>query len=344
LDSRFAWFVGRRAVNAVVTIIFMIALIFTIVHLVAPTPEDLARLYIGGTAHITQAILQQVAKRYGFTQPVYIQFLTYVWNFFHGNLGTDSIYNIPEIIVIERYFPITIDMVVLGTILGVVLGIFTGTIAASNRNTATDYGIKALYLGTWAAPPFLAAIVFQIVMAYYLHLLPTGGVANPVLTVPPAVTGLPLIDSLLAHDWTFLYSYLQHLILPALTIALISFGAITRITRATMVDSLDKDYVRLAYMKGLTKRKVVYGTAFRNALIPIITLLAITFAFSIGGAVIVEDIFNYHGIGYFAVNAAYALDYPAVLGITIFVGLAVIIANFIADILYGVMDPRVRLT
>jgi peptide/nickel transport system permease protein len=233
---------------------------------------------------------------------------------------------------------------VLGNVVGVLLGIFTGAIAASNRNTATDYGIKAVYLGTWAAPPFLVAILLQLVLAYYLGLLPTGGVANPVLAFPPAVTGLPLVDSLLAQNWTFLYSYLQHLILPALSIAVISFGGITRITRATMVDALDKDYVKLAYMKGLTKRKVVYGTAFRNAVIPIITLLALTFAFSVGGAVIIEDIFAYHGIGFFTVQAIYALDYPAVLATTIIIGVAVIVSNFIADVLYGAMDPRVRLT
>jgi peptide/nickel transport system permease protein len=342
MDSHFVWFLSRRAVNAVVTVILMVAIIFAIIHLVAPRPVDLARLYVG--PHFNQAELVQIAHRYGFDQPIYNQFVNYVIGFFQGNLGIDSIYNIPEILVIQRYFPITLDMVVLGTILGVVLGIFTGAIAASNRNSKTDYGIKALYLGTWAAPPFLVGVFLQLVLAYYLNLLPVAGVADPVLSFPPAVTGLPLIDSTLALDWHFLYSYMQHLVLPAFTIALISFGGITRLTRATMVDALDKDYVKLAYMKGLGKRKVVWGTAFRNAIIPIITLLAITFAYSVGGAVIVEDIFSYHGIGFFAVQASYVLDYPAILAITIITGVAVIIANFIADVLYGVMDPRVRLT
>jgi peptide/nickel transport system permease protein len=129
-----------------------------------------------------------------------------------------------------------------------------------------------------------------------------------------------------------------------MTIAVISFGGITRLTRATMVDALDKDYVKLAYMKGLPKRKVVYGTAFRNAVIPIITLLAIIFAFAVGGALVVELIFQYHGIGYFTLQAVYAFDYPGILSTTIIIGLSVIISNFIADVLYGVMDPRVRLT
>jgi peptide/nickel transport system permease protein len=341
--SRFPLFVARRAVNVVVTIILMIALIFVIVHLVAPTPEDLAHLYTGRGC-ISQSFCLQLAHRYGLDQPLYIQFYNYVVGVFQGNLGTDTIYGLPELQVIQQFLPITLEMVVIGSILGVVLGVFTGAIAASNRNTKTDYGIKGLYLITWAAPPFLAAIVLQLVLAYYLNLLPTANIADLSLIAPPAVTGLPMIDAILASNWTYLYSYLQHLVLPAITIGLISFGSITRITRASMVDAMDKDYVKLAYMKGLTKRKVVYGTAFRNAIIPIVTLLALTFGFAIGGAVVVEYIFNYHGIGYFTIQASYAFDYPAVLGITIIVGLSVIIANFVADVLYGVMDPRVRLT
>lgn len=322
----------------------MVAIVFVIIHLVAPTPVDLARLYTGGHGGTSTVFLQQIAHRLGLDQPIYIQFWNYVVGMFQGNLGTDTFYNVPELQVIERFLPITLDMVLIGSVLGVLIGIFTGAIAASNRNTSTDYTVKATYLITWAAPPFLAAIVLQLVLAYYLNLLPTSGIADLSLTPPPVITGLPLIDSLWAQNWVYLYSYLQHLILPALTIGLISFGSITRITRASMVDALDKDYVKLAYMKGLPKRKVVYGTAFRNAVIPIITLLALTFGFAIGGAVVIEDIFGYHGIGNFAVNAAYNLDYPAIIGITVILGISIIIANFIADILYGVMDPRVRLT
>jgi len=341
--SRFLLFVARRAVNAVVTLILMMALIFALIHIVAPTPEDLARLYVSNP-HFTQAQLAEEAHRLGLDQPVWTQFYNYVVNFFHGNLGTDTIYEIPEIVVIERFFPITLEMVVIGSLIGVLIGIFTGAIAASNRNSPTDYGIKATYLVTWAAPPFLAAIALQLFLAYYLNLLPPGNIADISMIPPHVVTGLPMVDSIIAGDWAYLVSYLRHLVLPAVTIGLISFGSITRITRASMVDALDKDYVKLAYMKGLPKRKVVYGTAFRNAIIPIITLVALTFAFAIGGAIVVEYVFAYHGIGYFTVQAIYNLDYPAILAITVIIGLSVIVANFIADVLYGMMDPRVRLT
>ncbi len=224
------------------------------------------------------------------------------------------------------------------------IGIYTGAIAAANRNRPADYGLKAVYLTTWSTPLFLVGFIMQLIFAYWLKLLPATGVVDPTFAAPVAVTGAPLIDALLARDWVYLYSVIRHLILPASAIAVASFGLITRLTRASMIDALDKDYVKLAYMKGLSKSKVVWGTAFRNAVIPIITLLALTFAFSAGGAVVIEDVFAYHGMGYFTVNAIYNLDYPAILAFTVIIGISVVVANLIADLLYAVADPRVRLT
>jgi peptide/nickel transport system permease protein len=246
--------------------------------------------------------------------------------------------------VLKEYLPVTLELVIVGQALGVLVGIYTGAIAASNRNKPADYGLKAIYLTTWSTPVFLVGFIMQLIFAYWLRLLPATGVVNPTYVTPHLVSGAPLIDSLIAGDWTYLYSVIQHLILPASAIAVSSFGLITRLTRASMIDALDRDYVKLAYMKGLSKSKVVWGTAFRNAVIPIITLIALTFAFSAGGAVVVEDVFAYHGMGYFTVNAIYNLDYPAILAFTVIIGVSVVVANLIADLLYAVADPRVRLT
>jgi peptide/nickel transport system permease protein len=234
--------------------------------------------------------------------------------------------------------------VVIGQIIGVLIGLYTGAIAAANRNRAPDYGMKALYLTTWSAPVFLVGFVMQLVVSYWLNLLPATGVVDPTLPPPSTITGAPLVDALIGHDWLYFWNALQHLLLPAFTIALIGFGLVTRLERASMIDALDSDYVKLAYMKGLGKQRVVWGTAFRNALIPIITLVALLFAFSVGGAVIVEDVFGYHGMGFFTVQAIYNDDYTAILAFTLISGIAVVIANFIADVLYAVADPRVRLT
>jgi peptide/nickel transport system permease protein len=336
-------FLVRRVINACITIIIMILILFFLVHVVAPTPVAMARLY-SPNPRASTAVLENIARNQGFYDPLPVQFWNYLKNVFSGNFGTDLMTGNPEIMMIGQYLPISLQIVIIGNILGVLIGIFTGTISASNRNTKTDYGIKGLYLVTWAAPTFIVAALLQLVVAYWFGLLPPSGLVNSLLTAPKTVTGFPLIDSLVAGDWAYFWSVVQHIVLPSLAIAIMGFGLITRLTRASMIDALDKDYVKLSYMKGQTKRKVVYGTAFRNALIPVITIVALTFGLSLAGAVVVEDIYNYHGIGYFTVQSVYSFDYVALLALTIIFGVAIIAANLIADLLYAVADPRVRLS
>lgn len=344
--SNFVLYLIRRCVNAVITIVLLLALTFILLHTIIRTPAGLARV-ICGNPHCSNAAIQLIIKNNGLANPIWIQFLTYINNVFHGNLGKDTLVQFsghPELQVIGSFLPITLELVVTGSALGILIGIYTGAIAASNRNRVQDYGIKAVYLTTWSAPVFLVGFIMQLVFAYWLKLLPAHGIANIFLSVPKVITGAPVIDALIEGKWAYAYSATQHLLLPACAIAVAGFGITTRLTRASMIDALDRDYVKLAYMKGLSKRNVVWGTAFRNAVIPIITLIALTFAFSVGGAVIIEDIFSYYGMGWFTVQAIYYTDYPAILAFTLIIGLAVIIANLIADLLYAVADPRVRLT
>lgn len=299
---------------------------------------------IAGNPRVSPSNIALIIKENGLNLPLWQQFFNYLAGIFQGNWGTDTIYKIPEIHVLEEFLPITLELIIIAQVVGVLVGLYTGGIAASNRNRPQDYAVKAVYLTTWSAPIFLVGFIVQLVFAYWLNLLPSVGYVDPTLIPPHAVTGFPLIDSLVAGDWTYLYSTLQHLVLPATAIAVAGFGLVTRLTRASMIDALDKDYVKLAYMKGLSKRKVVWGTAFRNAVIPIITLIALLFAFSAGGAVVIEDIFAYHGMGYFVTQAIYNTDYTAILAYTVIIGISVVGANLIADLLYAVADPRVRLS
>lgn len=341
--SNIAFYITRRAMNAVVTILFLIFMLFVMIHIILPTPIAEARLY-ASNPRITVAALQEIANTYGLNLPLPTQFYNYVVNLLSGNLGVDTQYHIPELQVMEKFIPVTLELVIAGNILGVLIGLYTGSISAANRNRPLDYGTKAIYLTTWSAPVFLVGFVVQVAFAFWLQLLPSSGVVDPSLVAPPATTGVPMVDALLVGNWTYFWSVAQHLILPALALAIVSFGLVTRISRASMIDALDKDYVKLAYMKGLSKSKVVWGTAFRNALIPIITLVALIFAFSAGGAVIIEDVFFYHGAGWFTVNAVYNFDYPAILAFTVIIGLCVVVSNLVADLLYAAADPRVRLT
>jgi len=342
MRSNFFFFLVRRAVNAFVTLLLLILLVFVLIHVVLPTPEAMAKVYIGST-HYTQSELQSVIVRYGLDQPIYVQFLNYLANALSGNFGMDSLYKVPEMQLLDKFIPITLEFVVVAIFLQVVIGVLTGGLAALYRGKAVDWGIKALYLVSWAAPVFLWATLLQFGFAYDLKLLPSMNVANPLLTPPKPITGYPLIDSALEGDWSYFDSLLQHMVLPVLAIAITGFGLTTRMMRSSSIEVLDRDYVRLAYMKGLSGGKVFFGTVFRNAIIPIITLTAVQFGFAISGAVVIEDIFLYKGMGFFLYQSVVNLDYVAILTTTIIIGISVIVANFVADVLYALVDPRVRL-
>ena len=342
MENNIFFYFIRRLINAIITLIVLVLLVFVLVHVILPTPQAMAKVYIGGT-HFSQADVNAIIERYGLNKPIYIQFINYLVNVFKGNLGLDTLYHVPVTVLLAKFIPITLEFVLIAIILQVFLGIITGSIAAMWQNRVPDWVVKALYLITWAMPVFLLATLFQFTFAYYLKVLPPFNIANPLLIAPKTITGFPLIDAAIEGDWTYFDSVLRHMVLPILAIAFAGFGVTTRIMRASAIDVLDKDYVRLAYMKGLSGWQVYFKHALKNALIPIITLVALTFAFAIAGAVVVEEIFIYKGMGFYLYESTVTLDYQAILSTTLIIGIAVIIANFIADILYAVVDPRVRL-
>lgn len=335
-------FAIRRAINGIVTLLLLILFVFVLIHVAAPNPASLARIY-AGNPHAPPSEITQIINEYGLDKPLYVQFANYIVDIFSGNWGLDPIYKAPESSLLFHYLAISLQIVIPGDILAAVLGILSGAIAAANRNSLKDKGIKVVYLATWASPPFLLTFLLQLVLAYDLGLLPAHGTVNTLLTAPHAYTPFPIINALLSGDWAYFVSAVRHAILPILSIALITFGLFTRITRASMLDAMESDFTRLSFAKGLRRNYVVYRVALRNSLIPVVTLVALFFGYSVAGAVIVEDIYQYLGIGYFTVQAIEQLDYIAVLDFTIIIGIAVIIANFIADILYAYLDPRVKL-
>ena len=162
--------------------------------------------------------------------------------------------------------------------------------------------------------------------------MPATGIASSALTPPPDVTGFPLLNGIVAGNLGYTLSVIHHMILPALAIALLSFGVITRLTRSSMLDAMESDYFKLELMKGVERNKAIYGTALRNASIPIVTLLALTFGYAVAGAVVVEDIFDYHGMGWFIVQAIYSTDYIAILGTTIIIAISITLAFLGIDI------------
>lgn len=335
-------FVIKRAINAVLTLILLIVLVFILIHLLAPNPIDMARIY-AGNPHAPYSELSAIEVRYGLNKPIYDQIIIYIKDIFTGNWGFDPIYKVPELTLIARYLPRTLELVIPAVIISVLLGLFTGAFAASHRKKAGDYTVKGVYLFTWASPPFLVAIFLDLIIAFDLKLLPAYGFVNPLLKAPPNVAFFPLISALIDHDYVYAYSVLRHMILPVVTLSLISFGVITRLTRSSMLDIVESDYFKMSLMEGMPRSKAIRHVALRNAAIPLVTLIALEFAYAIAGGVVVEDIFDYHGLGWFIYISTVNFDYIAILDSTIIIGILVIAANFIADVLYGIIDPRVTI-
>ncbi|WP_255446812.1 ABC transporter permease [Sulfolobus sp. B1] len=331
----------RRIINAIITIIMLIVVIFILIHVIAPNPLTLAKIY-SGNPHPTYAQLIVIERKYGLNKPLYVQIINYISNLFHGNLGMDPVYKVPVVNLLSKYIPRTLEITIPATVLSVIIGLVTGAIGASNRGKVLDYFVRGVYLVTWSSPTFLIATVLQLGVAYYLKLLPPYGIVNPALTSPSRITGFPLIDSAIAGDWVYFVSVLRHMILPVTSLAVANFGIVTRLSRSSMLVHMNSDYAKLSLVKGLSRRRVVYGVVLRNASIPIVTLIALLFGSSIAGSVAVEDIFQYHGMGWFITNSLLNLDYVGILSTTVIVAVFIIVANLVADILYSVLDPRVR--
>jgi peptide/nickel transport system permease protein len=333
-----AGYVIKRAIYSVLLVIAATILVFLLTHIVAPNP---ANLWAGPRA--TPSAIKAVVNEYHLNQPVYIQLLYYVKDLATFNFGISPFFKQPVASLIEIYFPRTLELAFFAMIIAVALGILTGAFGAAHQDRKGDYAIRGIYMVSWSMPPFLVALLLQLFFAYQWNIFPSSLLADPSLTPPPAVTGLPIIDSIIAGDYAFLSSTILHMVLPAIALALISFGLITRITRSSMLESLRADYVRTAVMKGIGTRRAVYVHALKNSLLPVITVIALTFSYVIAGAVVVEVIFSYEGMGYLITQSVLNYDYPTLIGSTIVIVIAVVAINFVADVLYAVVDPRIRL-
>jgi peptide/nickel transport system permease protein len=273
-----------------------------------------------------------------------MQFYYYLNDLVHGDWGVSPISGQPVFQSLLQYFPATAELTIAALIITIVLGIPLGVVAATNRNKLADHLARVTSLTGVASPPFLLALILQFVFVFYLRIFPdSGGRISVYVAQPPQITGFFTIDSLLAGDWPAFVSSLQHIILPALALAFLTFGLMSRLVRASLLEALVSDYVRTAKAKGLRKTIVIYKHALRNALAQPVTALAVYVAYLLGGSVVVENIFSWPGIGRYAAQAALNFDFPAIMGTTIVFAVCVAVMNLVADILLCVIDPRIRL-
>jgi peptide/nickel transport system permease protein len=228
-------------------------------------------------------------------------------------------------------------------ILAVVLAGVLGTAAAMRRGFPSDQSLRVFSLIGVSTPPFWLALIAFYLLTYKIRLLPSGGRLNPLYDPPPHVTGLYTVDALLAGQWNKFVDAVDHLILPVLVLAFYTLGMLTRFTRSAVLDVLGRDYVRNAWAKGVPAHRVMIRHVLRPALVPIITVAGLAFGTLLAGAVLVERVFSWPGLGQYAYRSANGLDLPAIMGVTLFVAAVYIVINLFVDVLYGVIDPRIRL-
>jgi len=331
----------RRLILAFVSILGVLVITFTLSHVV---PGDPAALVAGKEAD--PQVIEQVREELGLNKPLYQQFLLYFERLFlKFDLGKSIISKRPVVEDIKAYFPATFELVAIPMILVTVLGVWTGAISAIWRNSVLDHIVRIITLSGISIPIFWLALMLQLFAISIFTEFPIDGrVSITVLLHHPMknISGLYIVDSMLQHNWPVFKSAVLHIILPALTVTFCSIAQITRITRAAMIQVMYQDYIRTAEAMGISSLKIIYKYGLRNTFIPVLTVVGMIYKWLLAGSVLLELIFSWPGIGRYAVNAIFSLDFPAIMGVTIFSSMIVIFLNLIIDMLYPVINPTVK--
>ena len=331
-------FVVRRLLLLVPVLAGLVVLLFAWLRAL---PGDPARALLGQRA--TPASIAQVNEAYGFDQPLPVQFVTYVGRLLRGDLGSSSATGQPVLQSFLDRFPATIELALAALLFAVALGVPLGYAAARRAGGALDSLLVGGSLLGVTIPVFFLAYLLKIVFSQWLPLLPTSGRQDPRIDATH-VTGFFVLDGLLTREWDASLDALVHLVLPGIALGTIPLAIIVRITRASVLEVLGEDHVRTARAKGLPRGLVSRRHVLRNALLPVVTTIGLQTGLLFSGAVLTESVFAINGIGSYLFQAISQLDYAVLQGFILFIALTYALVNLVVDILYGVIDPRVRLS
>ena len=334
-------FITRRLAGSAAVLLGLSLITFALARLV---PSNPAAIYIGPKARPEE--IARVAHQLGLDQPLPIQYLTYMRDMLTGDWGTSIGTKQPVLPAILDRLPATIELIAAAMLLAVPLGILLGVLSARWQRRPPDLVVRLVSIVGVSLPAFWLGLLLQVLFFRSLHLLPLTGRIDPDLRFTSPVvetTGLYLIDTALSGNWTAFRDIAMHLVLPAITLAAYPIGLIARMTRASMLEALSQDYVRAARAAGLADRLITYRLALKNALIPVTTVIGLTLAYSLTGTFFVEVVYNWPGLGTFAVKGLLNLDYPVVMGITLFGAVGYVLINLVVDLAQSWLDPRTRL-
>jgi peptide/nickel transport system permease protein len=312
-------YVIRRLLESIPTFIGITIVSFVIIHLV---PGNIAQVFLGPRA--TPFLIAQVNRELGLNKPVPVQYLDWLWQLLHGNLGVSYFQNqsVWQLILIN--VPRTLAIVGIGVLISHVLSIVLGVFQAYKRNTWIDHVLTAVSYFFYSMPVFWLGVIMIIVFSIDINWLPSGGISNPLVTNPG------------------FGSWAQHIALPVATLVLWTVAGWGRYMRSATSESLIQDYIRTARAKGLSDLTVLLKHALRNSIMPLITLFGLSLPALFSGALLIEVVFNYPGLGLLFYNAAIQRDYPVVLGGVVVIGTLTVLGNLIADVLYSLVDPRIQ--
>ena len=274
-------------------------------------------------------------------EPLYSQYYYFMRDLFTGNFGVDPLTGQTILSEILFYLPNTLELVLFSFVIIIIVGIAIGYLAGMHFSTFRDSVARVTYLVSWSTPMYLAAIVAILLFANYIPIFPSGGMYSLSISPPPTVTGFFLVDALIALNLPAFLSNLQHLILPALALAFVNFGLISRAVRSSILNVRWSTYVKTARAKGLTESEVRRKHILRNALIDATSLSAVIFGWVLTSTLVVEELFAWPGLGQFAYQSIFSNDYPVLIPIVVVFTLGVIVANFVADVTYSILDPRI---
>ncbi len=337
--AAFLRFVSRRLAAGMALIIGVTAVTFSLTTLV---PGDPALAVLGESAFDNPAAVEAFRDRYRLDEPLPVQYWAYLSNVVQGDLGESQRTRRPVARDLGEFIPATMELAFVAISIAIVVGITVGTVAAVRRDGLLDQAIRVFSLTGVSMPAFWLALLAFYWLSFRYQLFPGIGRLDPGVRAPETITGMYTVDAALAGDWDTFRNALGHTLLPGMVLAANAIGLLTRFTRSSVLEVLDEDFVRTARAKGLRGWKVVARHVLRAALVPIVTLIGLLFGSVLSGTVLVEAIFSWPGVGQYAFLSANNLDVPAIAGVAMFVAVAYVTINLVVDLLYGAIDPRIR--
>ncbi len=328
----------RRRLLLLVLVVFGVSVVtFVISHMI---PGDPARMMAGERA--SNEVVAQMRISLGLDRPIYEQYLTYARNLLTGDFGLSIRTQRPVLDDLIRFFPATIELALAALVFAIALGVPLGVISAVAKDRFIDQVTRTISVTGISTPAFWLGLLMIYLFYGRLGILPGSGRIDSALTPPPFVTGFYTLDALLAGDGRAFVSALQHLVLPGLTLGFLHLGVVTRQIRSAMLEVLGEDYIRTARASGLSRRRIIFDHALRNALIPSVTMIGLAFGDLLYGAVLTETVYAWPGMGNYVVQSISALDFPAIMGFTVIASTAYVLLNLVVDLTYMLLDPQIR--